>query len=213
MARSPHEHIKQVVDCLPFSVDDVDAVNETFQRWRQTGSERDERCISMWTYCFTLRYFLAKSAQGNLRNASDLDALVDKAYTKILDNRDSVRNAARYASWVSVVCKNVFLNYSRQDRREQSIDEDGGPTLTTEPSTSSYDAGFVTRLLETCIEELPEYLQETAHLYFIEGYTYEEISEEIDKPVPTVRTYKHKVVRRFRKNSKIAELLERSTRE
>lgn len=212
MASSHHHHIRKVAAQLPFPIDDVDAVNEAFCQWRETDSERAHHRVVLWTYCFTLRYFLLKSARGDLRSASDLDALVDKAYTKVQRNWDSVKDALRYASWVSVICKNVFLNYVRQDRHELSIHDEHGPTLTAEAPTTTYDAGFAVQLMRSAIAQLPPYLQEPARLYFIDGCTYEEISAEIDKPLPTVRTYKHKAVRRFREDEQLEELLRQQAR-
>ena len=42
---------------LPFSLDDVSAVNRTFVRWLDKRRRRDGRLIQLWTYCYVHRYF------------------------------------------------------------------------------------------------------------------------------------------------------------
>jgi RNA polymerase sigma factor (sigma-70 family) len=118
-----------------------------------------------------------------------------------------VRDPDRYANWVSVVCKNTFLNHTRSDRTADSIDEDRGPTLHAD-ETRLPEIGFVREALADAIERLPDYLQEPARLYFLEDRDFEEISEQIDKAVPTVRTYKHKAVKHLREDDRLREYVD-----
>ena len=55
--------------------------------------------------------------------------------------------------------------------------------------------------LLNAIDALPEFLQSTARMKFVENLSYEEISRIIGKRVPTVRSYVHKICKRFRKDS------------
>jgi DNA-directed RNA polymerase specialized sigma24 family protein len=200
--------LKRIRSHLPFEVDDTEAVNAAYERWCHEGRLADQQVVDLWTYCYVLRYFLIKQASGNLRSPADTDALVDKAYRKVEQKRSNVRDPARYAHWVSVVCKHTFLNYTRSDRSMQSIDADGGPVLAGDPQAARYDLGFVHEALAGAIARLPDYLETPARLYFLEEQTFEEIAEAIDKEVPTVRTYKHKAVRRLRKDERLAAYLD-----
>ena len=112
----PSSELRTVIDRLPFSVDDTDAANESFRRWRDEEDPKAKRHADLWTYCYVCRYFLGKSARGTFDNPSDADELITRAYRKVQENRDGVRNAARYANWVSVVCKNTLLNYTRRNQ-------------------------------------------------------------------------------------------------
>jgi RNA polymerase sigma factor (sigma-70 family) len=58
------------------------------------------------------------------------------------------------------------------------------------------------------IERLPEYLQEPARLYFLENREFEEISEAVGKPVATIRTYKHKALKKLRTDERLQEYVE-----
>lgn len=207
MTSTSFSHLDRLVAHLPFSLDDTERVNEVFAQWRAHGQREDEKVIAVWTYCFVMRYFLVKAVRGSIRTPSDLDALIAKVYNKINDKRDTVKDASRYASWVSVICKNTLINYVHRKRPEQSIHDDNAPVLTAESPVAYHDAGFVLQALHNAIDRLPSYLQETARLYFLNECTYEEISERIGKDVPTVRSYRHKVVRRFRDDGQLLSFL------
>ena len=198
-----------VLDRLPFSVDDTDAANDAFRRWREKQEETAERLVDMWTYCYICRYFLAKSTGSAFDSAAAPDKLITRTFEKVQDKRDSVRDPDRYANWVSVVCKNTFLNHTRRDRTADSIDREKGPTLQAEDPRVP-KIGFVQEAFSEAIERLPDYLQEPARLYFLEDREFEEISEQIGKAVPTVRTYKHKAVKQLRKDERLREYVDQS---
>lgn len=203
----PSSRLRTVLDRLPFSVDDTDAANEAFRRWSNQQDPEAQRHTDMWTYCYVCRYFLAKSAGGNFESAAAPDELIARTYEKIQENRDGVRDPSRYANWVSVVCKNTFLNHTRRARVANSIDEEKGPTLRAETSRIP-ERGFVQEALSEAIDRLPDYLQEPARLYFLEDREFDEISEEIGKEVPTVRTYKHKAVKQLREDERLREYVD-----
>ena len=206
---TPTSELRTIIERLPFSVDDTAAANNAFRRWRNGSDPDAERTVDMWTYCYICRYFLSKSSQGALDHASDTDELTTRAYRKVLDNRDGVRNPDRYANWVSVICKNTFLNYTRRDQFSESVEDEEGPTLTAEKRQSVAEVGFVREALDEAIGRLPQYLQKPARLYFLEDREFEEISDAVDKPVATVRTYKHKAVKRLRTDERLQEYVDR----
>lgn len=201
----PSSQLESVLEHLPFSVDDTAAANDAFRRWVEGEDPNGERIVDLWTYCYVTRYFLSKSARGDLEATADADKLIKRTYEKVRNKRDEVRNPDRYAHWVSVVCKNTFLNHMRRDRVSTSIDAEDGPTLSAKASAPVADLGFVKEALVEAIDQLPDYLQEPARLYFLENKSFEEISDEIDKPVPTVRTYKHKAATRLQKDERLRE--------
>lgn len=207
MPSQPSE-LRTVLEHLPFGVDDTDAANTAFHRWRNGGDPRSERIVDLWTYCYVWRYFLVKAAGDAFQNASDADELATRAFRKAQRNRNEVRDADRYASWVSVLCKNTFLNYTRRDRYSESINDDGGPKLTAGGAHPASTVGFVREALVDAIERLPNYLQEPARLYFLEDREFDEISAAVDKPVATVRTYKHKALKQLRTDERLREYLD-----
>lgn len=200
--------LRTVIDRLPFPVDDTEAANEAFQHWQTQHTDDAERLVDMWTYCYVCRYFLAKAASGTFNRAAAADELITRTYEKIRDNRDNVREPGQYAHWVSVVCKNTFLNHTRRDRVAESINTERGPTLRAETNHATTELGFVREQFEKAIDRLPEYLQQTARLYFLENKDFEQISQAVEKAVPTVRTYKHKALNKLREDDILQEYVD-----
>lgn len=204
---TPTSRLRSVLEQIPFDLDDTDAVNDAFKQWSEDDSEAAKRNVDLWTYCYIWRYFLSKSARGSVDDPSDVDDLIARAYKKVEDGRTDIRRAGRYASWVSVICKNTFLNYARRDRVSQSIDADEGPELRADPDGPFDDVGYVRQAFEEAIHRLPTYLQETARLYFLENKSFKEVAEVIGKTVATVRTYKYKAVKRLRDDDQLRDVL------
>ena len=119
--------LDEVAARLPFHVDELDRANEAFLRWRTSGSPRDLELVELWTYCYTRRYFIAKFLRDSAYGATDLDQLVGKAFTKARTNFESVQQPERFASWVSVICRNVFVNFLRRYREHLPFDETRTP--------------------------------------------------------------------------------------
>lgn len=197
--------LRTVSDQLPFPIDDTDAVNDAFRRWRRQDDPEAGHVVEMWVYCYVCRYFLVKAAGNAFDRAAVPDELITSTYEKIRNNHDSVRDPDRFSNWVSVVCKNTFLNEARRTRTAESIHRERGPTLKAEDGRPTARLGLVREAIKEAIERLPEYLRTPARLYFLEGRNFEEISEVTGKAVSTVRTYKHKAIQRLREDGTLRE--------
>ena len=204
----PTSRVGSLAERLPFRLSDTEAANEVFQQWLD-GDEQRKRDLDLWTYCYIWKYFLVKKAQKSITEAAAIDDLIARAYQKVEQNRTEIQNPSRYASWVSVVCKNTFLNHARKDRVTESIHDEDGPELVAEPSGVEPDT--LSQPLLQAIDRLPPYLQQTARLYFLERRTFPEIAEVVGKSVATVRTYKHKAIQRLRDDEALREHLHASS--
>lgn len=207
MSSSPFESLDALAARLPFHLDDIDAVNDYFVRWFNAPSEKDRVVIDLWTYCFTRRYFLIKLLQESSMGPTDFDELVDRTFLKIEGSVGRIKRPAHYANWVSVVCKNTFLNYLRDRRHAVSLTEDPDSHMAAEPTQTYGDAGFTRIAIHRAINRLPKYLRECVRLRFIEGLTYEEISDRTGFPLPRIRSYINKAMKRFRDDDRLLAYL------
>lgn len=186
---------------LPFRLDEADRVNEAFASYMAAGLKQQKVVIDLWTYCFVRRYFLIKFLKETAFRSSELDWLVERTYQKVERSRGGINSHDRYAQWVSVVCRNTFINFvSRRQTlaRLEHLPFDI-PVKQTTTDLEATAAG-IHMSLTRAIDALPEFLQPTARMKFVENLSYEEISRIIGKRVPTVRSYIHKSCSRFRKN-------------
>ena len=198
---SPFRSLASVAQHLPFHLNETDKVNRAYRQWRQHDDDQAKYHVDLWTYCFIRRYFLIKfSRDTHFTSPADMDALIERAYLRVQDHQNTVSDSAHYASWVSVLCKNVFLNYLRNLPQAVSVDQEEGPQLQSDSLEALYDAGMLHQGLREAVDRLPEYVREIARYRFIEGYSYQEIGQFIDKPLPVIRSYVNKAVRKLRKD-------------
>lgn len=205
------ESLRALTARLPFGLDDSEQAGAAFRRWRECCAEEHcakeacaeertaaRRIVDVWTYCFVRRYFLAKFASYPSCPASDLDELIGHAYRKIEQRRTGVREPTRYPHWVSVVCKNVYLNYVRRERpTPRSIEAREGPALVSEERVRG-DMGLAKKVVAAAVRRLPGYLQPVARLRFLEARSYQAISRETGTAVSTARSYASRARRRLR---------------
>jgi RNA polymerase sigma factor (sigma-70 family) len=202
--------LEVLASSLPFRLDEADRVNEAFALYMTQGLQPHKVLIDLWTYCFVRRYYLVKFLKESAFRSSELDLLVEKTYQKVERNRGAIESYDRYAQWVSVVCRNTFINFVTRRRNVTGLEH-----MTSHPRTLDLsfdvetDAAALHVALQRAIAELPEFLRPAARMKFIENLSYEEISRIIGKRVPTVRAYIHKACARFRKNRPLQAWAER----
>ncbi len=199
--------LDEVAARLPFHVDDLDKANEAFVQWHASRSAEDLKLVELWTYCYTRRYFIAKFLRDSAYGAADLDQLVGKAFTKARMNLERVQQPERFASWVSVICRNVFVNFLRRYREKATFDETRTPAP-PRPETFENDRMATRRAAEHAVERLPPSLRDVARMKFLEDRSYDEISEATGRPLASLRAFAHKAVVRLRQDPDLIALLQ-----
>jgi len=195
-----------LIQQLPFPIDATERLNDVFRRWVETAARPDRDILDLWTYCFTWRYFLSKAARGGLRRPSDIDALTAQTFRRTCRTRTDMGRIVRYANWVSVVCRNTYINYLQRGRGVVWIDDLDGEFV-TEPAPIYDDAPLICGVLQAAIHRLPPYLRETARLYFVEGHGFDAVAQALDLGVPTVRVYKQRSLQRLRDDTELTRTL------
>lgn len=205
MLYSSFESLDELVAALPFHLDDIPAINAIYLRWYASRDAHEREVIQLWTYCFIRRYFLIKFAQEASWSAVDLDVLVETAFRKTEEREDQIREPSRYASWVSVVCKNTFRNYLRSRRHQIPIEH---VSLVAEMPVAYNELGRRQEALARAIDRLPPYLHACTRLRFLSGLSYAEIAEQTGRPLPTIRAYIYKAIKRLREDAEFLKNLE-----
>jgi len=197
--------LDEVAAYLPFHVDDFDAANAAFLRWRESGDAEDLELVELWTYCYTRRYFIAKFLRDSAYSSTHLDILVGKAFTRARNNLEKVKQPERFASWVSVICKNAFINFLRRFRDHAPLDE-ARTAAPPHPDHFEHDRLAAHRAVERAIDRLPPSLQTIARLRFLESRPYDYIVEATGRPAASIRSYVNKAVVRMRQDPELVAL-------
>lgn len=191
------QSLATIASRLPFHLNETEHVNAAYRRWREQGEQEAKYIVELWTYCFVRRYFLYKFVRYSDRDYSaDMDGLIETVYVKVQESQRTIADPARYAGWVSVVCRRAFLNYLRGRNLQVSLDQEKGAHLRAEDLHG--DPGLVMEGLQQAIGRLPEFLREVAYLRFVEDHTYPEIGHITGKPLPTIRSYVNKALAKIR---------------
>lgn len=204
MSHAELRRLDAVAARLPFAVDDYDAANRAFARWRETRTEANRKTVDLWTYCYVQRYFLLRFARETAATAPDLDETIATAFKRVHASYETVRDATRFSHFVSVVCVNTFRNYRRGRRAFEPLDE-ATPGAPSEPAEAA-DAPIVRRAVETAIAELPGAVQEVARLRLLDRMEYTAISERVGLAVPSLRAYVSKALHRLREDPHLRAL-------
>ncbi len=179
----------------------------SFQNAREGNAEAAVD-LEVWTYR-QLRCVVDNLVDKDQNaRASDADAVLSIALTRVHAGRDSVKDPGSYASWVSVVGRNAYLNYKRSRPCVRSVKEEDLSYDAERHMQSRIDGARVRRSVEDAIDRLPAFLRVVATMRLVEDRDYECISAVTGKSKPTVRSYMHKAVERLRTDDLLRCLLD-----
>ena len=136
------------------------------------------------------------------KNEDDAQDLVQETLLKAFRFLDKYERGTNARAWLFMILKNTFINTYRKTSKEPlKVDYDGIQNFyeSIKPEDVKYEHTSedpYSRLLDDDLTQAVSGLQEDYRtvviLSDIEGYTYEEIAEFIDKPVGTVRSRLHR---------------------
>ncbi len=141
-----------------------------------------------------------------VRDRSLAEDLAQEAFIRAFNAIDSYNPRYKFSSWIFKIANNHTIDHLRKKRLD-TVSIDGSPHASTSEeavqtrvvveSTAETPEEFVENrelgsLIEQAIGELrPEY-RNVVLLRHVEGYTYDEISDILDLPLGTVKTYLHR---------------------
>lgn len=200
--------IDPLIDRLPFHLNDMVSANNIFQRWMQYDKAEDKNIIELWTYCYIWRNLAVKFVRNAGVNPADFDLLVSEVFERVLERRSSIRDQSRYTNWVSVICRNCFVNYLRKLQKNLSIEELKAPIEKNEIPIFEGDAIIVYDAIQSAIFRLPQYLQQIVIMRLIEHRSYEYISNFQGKKVGVIRSYFNKAMKKLREDPVLRRLVD-----
>ena len=149
---------------------------------------------------------LAIKLTGNRHDANDL---YQDTALRIISKSDKFTPGSNFRAWAVTIMRNIFINnYRKKQRRNLFHDKtkDGfflnhGGELDENHGESNLAYDELMKL----IDKLPKEFQ-NAFLLRLQGYKYEEIAEELDTPIGTVKSRIFFAKRKLRKQLQIISL-------
>ena len=155
-----------------------------------------------------------------VRDRERAEDLAQETFVKVLNALESYRPEYKFSSWIFKIANNAAIDHLRRKELD-TLSLDGAPDAVTserrqgtslqiadqsESPLQELEARELGEVIERAIAQLrPEY-RSCILLRHVQGYAYEEISDMLNLPLGTVKTYIH------RARSELRTLLE-STRD
>jgi len=122
-------------------------------------------------------------------NVADADDLVQETLMKAFKSMHTFRPDSSFKSWAFTILKNTFNTQYRKKRRMKKVNAHIEDFALSNSYAVRNDAisQLKIREIKSCIRELSDKCNEPFSLY-LKGYQYNEIAEELDIPIGTVKS-------------------------
>ena len=130
-------------------------------------------------------------------NKDDRDDVVQEIFKRVFCHIHTLREVEKFNSWFREIARNEMRRFIHRhlppESLEQLQDSSGrSEVLAAEalehnsPQENAF-ARLLTEQLEDCIKRLPERMQETVVLYYVEGCSQREVARIMQVAIPTVK--------------------------
>ncbi len=130
-------------------------------------------------------------------NEDDTNDLIQEIFVKAFLNLSSYDSRYTFGQWIYTIAKNTFIDYVRKRREDLSIDNTRGEyirqpmALTPNPEEDIIHSQQRTQL-EQYLEIMSPKYRRLVELRFFKDLSYEEIAEQLNLPLGTVKTQIHR---------------------
>ncbi len=140
------------------------------------------------------RSSLEAFANSLTRNVDDADDLFQETAFKIIKNGDKYNVGTNFRAWSYTIMRNIFINnYRKKKRRNLLIDNTENDFYLDTNQGSVANTGESNMAFDEIMENINT-LSDEFRIPFLmryEGYKYDEISEELNLPLGTIKSRIH----------------------
>lgn len=150
------------------------------------------------------------AAMKMTRNPQDAQDLVQETFAKAFASFGTFTEGTNLKAWLYRIMTNSYINVYRKKQREPylgAVDELedwqlGGAESTTAMASRSAEAEAIDRtpsgIVTEALNALPEDFRMVVYLADVEGFSYQEIAEIVERPIGTVMSRLHRGRARLR---------------
>ena len=121
------------------------------------------------------------------------EEILQETYLRIWQHAQDFRpEKGRPMTWMITIARNRALEWRRRDKGEASLEDSGGAEELAAPNPGPLDwalAGVEARMLQNCLGELVAEQRDCIVLAYCEGYTHQELSARMTRPIGTVKSW------------------------
>jgi len=163
------------------------------------------------------RYFekVSRLVRRITKNQLDTQDVVQDVFLKVIEKIDTYRGLSKFSTWVYKITENTSFNYLRANTKyNKSLSFEDNMFFNTDEyniTTLGYNSELkigpesivlkkeILEKIENAVNELPLNYRVVFKLRDIEGLSYEEISNELDISVTTLKVRLHRARKELRK--------------
>ena len=143
---------------------------------------------------------IIENNKQNVRNIIRLitketnEDLEQEVFVKVWKNQDKYTEKGSFKTWINTIAKNLSKDYlkSAYKRVQTNSTADEEVINSIKDSKATPDGALMAKIRQKriiqAIEELKPKFKEVIMLYDIEGYSYEQIAEELGVPIGTIKS-------------------------
>ncbi len=151
----------------------------------------------------SLRAFSLKLTGNN----DDAEDLYQDTAVRIITNAEKYHPGTNFKAWAVTIMRNIFINnYRKKMRRSMIIDQTPNNYYLNSGDKTVINDGEMTvafKELMEMVDQLPDDFR-TPFLMAYEGYKYDEIAEQLDSPLGTIKSRIFFARKKLQKMYKIA---------
>lgn len=127
-------------------------------------------------------------------DADDADDLVQETMVKAVRYAHRFEEGTNLQGWLFTILRNTFINDYRKNIRKNAVISQEEDLSSSQLRISAQTNGATGKMamddIQKALDALPE-KPRYAFVRYFEGYKYEEIAQELDMPVGTIKTHIH----------------------
>jgi RNA polymerase sigma-70 factor (ECF subfamily) len=128
---------------------------------------------------------LRQQAVALTRNRADADDLVQTAVVSALAAQDSFTPGTNFRAWMTRILRNRFISNIRARRENVALDDVPSATMAR---SGGQEESLAMRELRRHLGRLPADQRLVLLLISVQGLSYEQVSEQLDVPVGTLKS-------------------------
>lgn len=134
--------------------------------------------------------FLMRFARSLTKNQDDADDLLQDTFIKAITNHEKFREGTNLKAWLYTMMRNIFINNYRKAKTRNTFNDptDNGFFLESAQLAPQHaDSDLEVSYIEKVIDSI-QYDYRVAFKMYFTGYKYEEIANELEIPLGTVKS-------------------------
>jgi RNA polymerase sigma-70 factor (ECF subfamily) len=130
-------------------------------------------------------------ALSRLRNFHDAEDMTQSAFVEAFDRLPSLKDPKRLGAWLRSITLHKCINYQKRESRSTTLDAIAEPISQAPNPQHLIEREELRTQVMQAIDQLSKVQRETVTLYYISGYSQQEVAQIQEVPLGTIKRRLH----------------------